>query len=583
MLLNPHKLNFNQIAFTLLFLGESYEKFDMTKKEFLDSLGAVLTRLNVDQLLAFKDFYTQEDDKYFVTEQQWKNMKDEIVRMSPGFSNKGYQELSDEEKEVFKASWKEKTDYYEKFLLITISALASNKITEKKIDQLYQTADSIGLAKGFAQELLIQFSTHNRDILRMLSNMSSRARVLSYLYTVQLFLKNENKLFDKEKDFLKNVRKAYNLEFAGTQFWSEYLSYRSQDESFYERNLGENSLKRFIAVMSILIHVKDDPMQKVLNKLAENEKLDAGNLKETLDEMGIKTSDIEKVQKEQRDEDYIYILEKLNTKEIVHVLNIFLYDSWQDKNISDGEIKILNILSGLLNSRDEQIEGADTLYLLFLSVLLQNLDLCQYEDGKVVKKLNKVLSKYIKRKAPLRLMIYALETFQNANGVEYTEEELRAVLDLLTDKDELKNTIIKDCLHSETPQAQKRYLLLSLMKVEYLLKNEPSESVAQTIINQLESLPTPEIAERNFVAYFMLRGMYTDQKLDEKEMEYFDQVKNEINASDLVTQAYKDFLYLETGIKFDNNQPEVAEKIQENSLGKSKPPGNIYEYTEIKK
>ena len=131
MLLNPHKLNFNQIAFTLLFLGESYEKFDMTKKEFLDSLGAVLTRLNVDQLLAFKDFYTQEDDKYFVTEQQWKNMKDEIVRMSPGFSNKGYQELSDEEKEVFKASWKEKTDYYEKFLLITISALASNKITEK--------------------------------------------------------------------------------------------------------------------------------------------------------------------------------------------------------------------------------------------------------------------------------------------------------------------------------------------------------------------------------------------------------------------------------------------------------------------
>lgn len=551
MVISLSSLTFQNISYALIFSEYAMDRLELTEKEFLFALGKLMPKLNIDELLALEDFFLKKGDEYTVGVDQWKNIKARCYEMYPEFEEKNFLDLPADLKRKIVLEWKSNEYGKQYYYFISLIALSNGKLSKSKIDTLFQIANYYHIPRELASDILRDTSSHNNEILRMLSNMGSKARVLSYLYTVRLMFENEHKLFEIEKNFLKSVKKSYKLEFMGTDFWKDYLAMKEGNPEFYKVKLGPDSFKRLVAVITILRFVNDD-------NIPENDKADFNLNTESVDSelpsLGFEREDIVKLGKERTMENFDKILHTLSNSELIILLIKLLKISWQDdEEFSQSEALCIKAVVSQIEAREEITENGDGAYAHFVSFLLRNPSYIKYRDGDDVRRLNDVLKRNMTLPRSLRLLVYAVEATLNTEGIEVTERDLKSVVEILTSDEEIINQIIDDCFEKNDSQAEKNHLLLSLMKVEYALENKITPATTQTIMKILDSLPAPESHEKNFVCYFMLRGMYTDKKLDKKELDFFDSIIKKTGANQAIIDTYKNYLYLESGVPFGEN------------------------------
>lgn len=547
MLTYAKDLSLKQIGFVIIFLDENHRSLDLTREELLKSIPKILPLLNIDSLLSLKDFYTMKEDGYEVSDKQFSNILEEIRNRHPEFEKINYDSLDRSEKSEFLNDFKEDVSPLSSFFLISVAALSDKQLTRDKVEKLFNISNYFSIQKEDALGVLRSVSEHNNEILELVSSMSTHTRVLSYLYTVRLMLENGLEIFEEEREFLKNVKESYNLKFDKTDFWKNYLGIMSNFDHYYEDLIGERSKARIGAVHGCMnfVNEKDGPaLAKVLTVKREE------GLDEVLDELNISNDNLVNILENFDDEKIKVLYRKLTTKECLYIFVNYLTKCMRDNTFEPIEIRLTKVLASEIKARGEKVEDGDIFYLTFLRLVMVSEAFRKINDGDFVREMNKFLKNATNTLVPIRMMFYTVETDLNSKDIYLTKDELKSVAELLEIPDEQTDAIISDCINDKTPSAQKHRLLMSLMQVEFLLENKKlPESLTKKIMKIIDGINPPEDYEDNAIVYFMLKGMYSDKKIDQKEIDYFTSVIKRIDASDEVVETFMNYLYLETGIE----------------------------------
>lgn len=534
--LEESKMTFNDIAGTMMLINECLGDLSISKAVMLNYFFKVFNDYPSDQTELIRQYF----DANNLSEKQWDHIVVTIGKTIPDFHGTVLRPMSHEAK---KTHFLQFVDHKRRYTLLRQCAemlLEDQDLTSKKISNLYLFAKDLGIQNRESTPILQGVSSHHDKILRMLNNMTSRSKVLSYLYTVQTFIKSGHHVDGKEKDAIMNLRTSYKLDYGNRVFWNEYLGILEGIQESFKFEEAQNELPRIFAAFTLLLFEDDDLNEqelKCLYKALKEFNQDKEFLKNAM-------NDFKGVPLEE-------IISELSPRALVLLMIKCFYFAWADGNISKEEFKVFGTISKEIKNRNVVLEDADSYYILFLQFLFEHPEFCLRNEGRDAVAMNRFFKKIIPTKIPFRTTMFFIESFLNTRGIEHDEGTLKTILNCLEIEEDEIPDIIQDCLDQESTGAQKRYMLLGLMKVEYLLHNKYSAKLLNSILEVFEYLPSPTLLEKNCVAYFILRAILFDKEIDEEEKDFFEEIAFEMKVDQEIIRKYTIYLFLETAVKYD--------------------------------
>lgn len=413
-------------------------------------------------------------------------------------------------------------------------------LTSSKLNMLYTLTQDLGVSRKDAVKTLKAISTHSEEVYRMINGMTSRAKILSYLYTVLTFIKSGNHIDGIEKKALQDLKKSYGIDYDDKVFWTNYLDIiEGRSEGLVFDDI-EAEIAPFLAALTLLCFEDNEIHPNELNcilPILKRFNKDKSYLKETAFAY--------------RDIELKDILNGISFKGLIYLLINCLHLSWADKRVTTEEFGFFKTLTTIIKEKNKVTDNADELYIIFLQFVFENPDFCLRNEGKDAKAMNQFMTSVLSLSVPIRTILFFIETFLNAKGIQHDKRTLLAILSTLEIEDVEKTEIISDCLESNSDESVKRLMLLAIMKLEYVLKNDSDEKMIETIVDIIEQLPEPSDFEKSSIVFFIMKAILLDSSIQKEEKEYFEEIALKINADQDLIRKFSVILFLETAVKFD--------------------------------
>lgn len=471
--------------------------------------------------------------------QAWHILRKKHLESDEVFDTKSLESKKNEEKVYYFLNFLSINAKHTLFRWIAEIHLESD-LTSSKLNMLYTLAQDLGVSRKDAVKTLKAISTHSEEVYRMINGMTSRAKILSYLYTVLTFIKSGNHIDGIEKKALQDLKKSYGIDYDDKVFWTNYLDIiEGRSEGIVFDDI-EAEIAPFLAALTLLCFEDNEIHPNELNcilPILKRFNKDKSYLKETAFAY--------------RDIELKDILNGISFKGLIYLLINCLHLSWTDKRVTTEEFGFFKTLTTLIKEKNKVTDNADELYIIFLQILFENPDFCLRNEGKDAKAMNKFMTSVLSLSVPIRTILFFIETFLNAKGIQHDKKTLLTILSTLDIDDVEKTEIISDCLESNSDESVKRLMLLAIMKLEYVLKNDSDENMIETIVDIIEQLPEPSDFEKSSIVFFIMKAILLDRSIENEEKEYFEDLALKINADQDLIRKFSLILFLETAVKFD--------------------------------
>lgn len=417
-------------------------------------------------------------------------------------------------------------------------ATVKKPLSVNTVEALYRVCEGLGISTEGVNSILLRNSQHGKNMVKKVRAMPTHSQVRCYIYTALAFLQSRGNLDSQERAALQTLRKAFLLDFTGWRFWKEYVRLlEGNHELVFDAGLRGEREKVFAACS--LVAFSD-------GELHPEEKL---RLKRLVRSLGL-NENVERILDAYKGTPVEEIVSGLSDKAFVFFVVKALELVWADKRVAGGEGKALERVAKLAKRKIIKVRDAEALYLLFLSFLFENPDICEGKSSEVVIQTHRFLSKALEVKTPLRTLIYFLETHGNARGIVFEREELQKIFNCLELDPDLEESILSDCLDETWDNSQKRNMLLGIFELDRFIDDAKNETLLENLEGVLKKISGPGESEKSMVAYFVLRAILLDRKVEVKEAEFFENFvfKHKVDQSHI--REFCAYLLLETAVKY---------------------------------
>jgi hypothetical protein len=534
-----------ELAAYFLFMQEARSYFSLPDFKLFEHVITVLKDFNQEEL---KPYFRYVDNvQPLINSKNWHEIKKHAEKTLNVPTDYDFVNQSDEEKVRYYLKYFPINKRPTLFRHVAEIALNGNKLNKKVVDKLYQFGNSMALSKPQTSYILTRVSSHTDDLIKELSLMTTKGKVLAYLCTVQAFLQSGLEITGSEKKAIMDLRASYNLNFSDWNFWDEYLRILEGDKEVIDVDDCQEEMPRLFAAFSCVAS------EAVVDNVVTGEKVFDYEVKEEIQELiemfGLKEKDVEHVGKF-KGQHFTEIVSELSDRAIVFLLIKSLYIVWADERIKKSEAEFISLIVDTIRERDFVLQESGSFYLLFLQFLFENVDFVEDKPEQATK-INKFFREIITFRTPIKTIVFFIESFFNGRGVNHQEPELRKILNCL-DVDEFEmDEIVRECLDETSEANEKKTMLHLVMKVEYLLRNKPSKELNAEINELFKKIHKPNISEKNLIGYFILKSLLLDENLTDDERAFFEDIAFQLKVDQEVMQRYTIFLFLETAVRYD--------------------------------
>lgn len=437
--------------------------------------------------------------------------------------------------------------------------LVKGGVTSGKTEALYKFSDLIGLSKSLAREIMREIASSEEEHLKLINNLDQSARVYSYLYSVKSFLESGSILDKAEKKAINLLKKQFDLEFLAGNFWRAFINVLEGNSETLEFLESKDELIICFAAFNI-IAFEDNNLDKQ----------EAAFFKNNLKKFNIAEKELKKIKsfKDHTLDDLLGLLtKKAKVFLLIKSVELIMADS-----VTTGEEKeALRVLLRNIIDDSSEIGPSEDLYLYFLNFIIGSSHKFNKRDLDFLKVINNHLIQLANFDRDLEKTFYLMKIFNDPRGNSLEAQQLEKALSILDFDDYTAKSIAKDCLASSGEKRTKAHMLLSFLKTDILVNDTNlDENFVESVKKMLEGFDPPGTSEKNAIAYFALKSILLDLNIDDKEVEFFEDLAYSMKVDQSLIHKFIGYLYLETSIKYEFAGWLDYSEFLENRLGKSR-------------